>query len=155
MVFIETYLGPARLVRSSRTRSSGPNWTPSTIRTTQASDVGRAKAGGRRPSVRRHFPEQLENQRRMTGEQRAHRARPRINSHERADRAYSQVHYVSKLIFVQNLGRLDNLYIFGNVITWRIRKSMFTFMDIPPWRPFLDFQNGGHAGMSTNANMYF
>jgi len=67
----------------------------------------------------------------------------------------SQVHYVSKSISIQNLGRLDNLYIFRNVITWRIRKSMFTFTDIPPWWPFLDFQNGGHAGMSANVNMYF
>ena len=49
MVFIEAYLGPVRLVRSSRTRSSGQNWTPSTIQTIQANEVGRAKAGGRGP----------------------------------------------------------------------------------------------------------
>ena len=35
MVFIEVCLGPVRLVRSSRTRSSGQNWTPSTIQTIQ------------------------------------------------------------------------------------------------------------------------
>ena len=56
MVFIEAYLGPVRLVRSSRTRSSGQNWTPSTIQTpsrpgSRRTEVGRAKPGGRRPSV--------------------------------------------------------------------------------------------------------
>ena len=35
MVFIEACLGPVHLVRSSRTRSSGQNWTPSTIQTIQ------------------------------------------------------------------------------------------------------------------------
>ena len=51
MVFIEACLGPVRLVRSSRTRSSGQDWTPSTIRTIQTPSrpgSGRTKSAGRK-----------------------------------------------------------------------------------------------------------
>ena len=51
MVFIEACLGPVRLMRSSRTRSSGQNWTPSTIQTIQTpSRPGsrRTKSAGRK-----------------------------------------------------------------------------------------------------------
>jgi len=44
---------------------------------------------------------------------------------------YSQVHYVQKKTFVQNLWRFANLYIFGKRITPGVRKIMFTFAQLP------------------------
>jgi len=48
MVFIEACLGPVRLVRSSSTRSSGQNWTPSTIQTPSRPGSRRTKSAGRK-----------------------------------------------------------------------------------------------------------
>ena len=48
MVFIEACLGPVGLVRSSSTRSSGQNWTPSTIQTPSRPGSRRTKLAGRK-----------------------------------------------------------------------------------------------------------
>ena len=46
-------------------------------------------------------------------------------------RRYSQVHYVQKKTFVQNLWRFANLYIFGKLITPGVQKIMFRFAQPP------------------------
>ena len=52
----------------------------------------------------------------------------------------SQVHYVQKITFVQNLWRLAKLYIFEKFIMSGIRKLMFTFAQTPKWPPFWIFK---------------
>jgi len=53
---------------------------------------------------------------------------------------HSQVHYVQKINFVQNLWRLAKLYIFEKLIMSGIRKLMFTFAQRPKWPPFWIFK---------------
>jgi len=55
-----------------------------------------------------------------------------------------QVHYVGILTFVGILWRVSKLYIFGNLIVYAIRKTMFPFAPRPIWPPSRIFQNGCH-----------
>ena len=62
--------------------------------------------------------------------------------------SFSQVHYVWISTFVGFLWRLSKLYIFGDLIIWKIRKTMFPFAPSvilppswifskwPPWKRF-------------------
>jgi len=52
----------------------------------------------------------------------------------------SQVHYVNKYTFVQNVRRLANLYIFGIIRAWGIQKLMLAFALTPIRLPFWIFK---------------
>ena len=55
-------------------------------------------------------------------------------------RQYSQVHYVNKYTFVQNVWRLANLYIFGIIRAWGIKKLMLAFASTLLRPPFWIFK---------------